>query len=88
LIFKVIEIRVCGEAFYRHDELPFMRPGPHFVGRKSVRTNELLRCRWTSVLSADRMRPVRCGHISTGTQMPGVCSDWLTHDEAVVNDEL
>jgi hypothetical protein len=29
LIFEMIEMRVRGEAFYRHDELPFVRPGPH-----------------------------------------------------------
>ncbi len=37
LIFEVVEIRIGRERSYRHDELPFVCPGPHIEGTKSVR---------------------------------------------------
>jgi hypothetical protein len=35
------------------------------MGRKLVRENEFTTIRWTSVLSADRMRPLRFRNVTT-----------------------
>jgi hypothetical protein len=32
----VLRSTAIGEQLYRHDELPFVCPGPHIEGRKSV----------------------------------------------------
>jgi hypothetical protein len=37
LIFKVFEVGIGWKRSYRHNELPFVCPGPHVEGRKSVR---------------------------------------------------
>jgi hypothetical protein len=64
LILEVIEVGIRREASYRHNELPFVCPRSALMGRKLVRENEIAAIRWTSVLSADRMRPLRCGDYS------------------------
>src|SRR5215831_9360108 len=47
LIFQVLQVWLRRETFYRHDELPFVCPGPHVEGRKSVRKSNCKQ-RWTS----------------------------------------
>jgi hypothetical protein len=37
----MIQVRIRWQASYRHDELPFLRPSPQFMGRKLVRKNQL-----------------------------------------------
>ncbi len=41
LMPEVVEVGAGREGSNRHDELPFVCPGPHLEGRKSVRKNEL-----------------------------------------------
>jgi hypothetical protein len=48
LMFEMVKVGVGRELSYRHDELPFVCPGPHSVGRKSVRKSQVVRARWTS----------------------------------------
>src|SRR4249919_2263068 len=43
LVFQVLEVWLGREAFYRHDELPFVCPGPHIEGRKSVRKTQIVK---------------------------------------------
>jgi len=56
LILEMVKAGIRREVSHWHNELPFLCPGPHIEGRKSVR--EIGFFRWTSVLSADRMRPL------------------------------
>ena len=57
LILEVIEVRIRWEASYRHDELPFVCPRSAIYGQKVSSRKRIVAIRWTSVLSADRMRP-------------------------------
>src|ERR1035438_7817190 len=57
LIPEVIEVGIRGEASYRHNELPFVCPRSAFDGQKVSSRKRIVAIRWTSVLSADRMRP-------------------------------
>ena len=58
LVLKVIETWIGGKRFRRHAELPFVCPRSALNGLK-VSSFELSTAGWTSVLSADRMRPSR-----------------------------
>lgn len=57
LMLEVIEIGIGRERSYRHDELPFVRPRSAYDGQKVSSQRRIVLMGWTSVLSADRMRP-------------------------------
>src|ERR1035438_5915752 len=67
LIFQMVEVGIRWEASYRHGGLPFVSPRSACDGQKVSSWNRIVTSRWTSVLSADRMRlsrskilPQRC----------------------------
>ena len=65
LMLEMIEIWICRETFYRHDELSFVYAQVRINGQKVSSQKKIVSVRWTSVLSADRMRPLRFRDVTT-----------------------
>ena len=69
LLLQVVKVGAGGELSNRHNELPFVCPGPHREGRKSVRKTWIVRAGGLQVLSADRLRPCAQGKATTGCKL-------------------